>query len=46
MPIYSNLNRVSDFIVNDKALITIKSITGESTKNIKKSPTNLGRFDN
>jgi hypothetical protein len=32
MPIYSNLNLVSDFIVNNKALNTIKSITSESTK--------------
>jgi hypothetical protein len=32
MPIYSNLNPVSDFIVNNKALNTIKSITSESTK--------------
>jgi hypothetical protein len=32
MPIYSNFNRINDFIVNNKALITIKLITSESTK--------------
>jgi hypothetical protein len=46
MSIYSNISRVNDFIVNSKALITIKSIIGEPTKNSKKNPTNLSRFDN
>jgi hypothetical protein len=32
MPMYSNLNPVSDFIVNNKALNATKSITSESTK--------------
>jgi hypothetical protein len=33
--------------MNNKALITIKSITSESTKEQQeKNPTNLSRFDN
>jgi hypothetical protein len=33
---YSNLNRISDFIVNNRALVTIKSIISDSTKTARK----------
>ena len=41
-----SLSQSGDFVIINKTLIIIRSITGESTKNSKENLTNLSRFDN